>query len=382
MKILSIETSCDETAISIIKYKKNIFSQNIYINILAQELVSQINKHKEFGGVFPTLAKREHQINLPIIFNKVLHKFNSFSNKKIIWNEKLINIIFEKNKDLYKNILKEKIPQFIPEIDAIAVTVGPGLSPSLYVGVNFAKFLSTIWNIPIISVNHMEGHIFASLLIKENEIIAPEFPMLSLLVSGGHTEIILSKKEGSYEKIGQTIDDAAGEAFDKIARMIGLDYPGGSRLSELANIARQEKYKYDFVLPRPIINQKNLNFSYSGLKTAVKVLLEKQEKSDYNKCCVAKEAEDAIIETLMNRLEKAIILKKPKTILIGGGVSANTRLIEEATKLSKKYKTTFYKPKKYLATDNAIMINIAGFKNKKISTKDIHKIKTDSNLKF
>ncbi|HLP86594.1 MAG TPA: tRNA (adenosine(37)-N6)-threonylcarbamoyltransferase complex transferase subunit TsaD [Candidatus Paceibacterota bacterium] len=364
MKILAIETSCDETAIAIINAVKQ--GKKTQFKILGNEISSQIDIHKEYGGVFPALAKREHIKNLPIIFKKVLKQAK----------------------------LK------IENIDAIAVTTGPGLEPALWTGIVFAKEINDKYKIPIVPVNHMEGHIFSifpkkgkTFIIDTNKKI---FPILSLLVSGGHTELILIKDWMKYKKIGQTRDDASGEAFDKVARMLGLPYPGGPEVSRLASIERQEIAKgpsfgassrtvlrevSDFlpsiILPRPMIHSKDYDFSFSGLKTAVLYLIRDLEKKHSNilqnvgiKQMIAREFEDAVVETLVHKTIKAIKEYKIKTLIVGGGVSANKYLQEIMTKALKKnkLKTKVHFPSRELTGDNALMIAIAGYfgiKNKK-----------------
>ena len=219
-------------------------------------------------------------------------------------------------------------------VDAIAVTNGPGLAPALWVGVNFARILSLLWNLPIIPVNHMEGHIHSALLNDDGLYVRPAYPLLSLLVSGGHTELVLTPREGVYKKIGSTRDDAAGEAFDKVARMLGLPYPGGPAVSALADTARERGVASPVSLPRPMLGDDTLNFSYAGLKTAVRVFTDRYAElyeplTDDERMGVAREFEDAVVETLLKKTERAIVRHAPKTALVvGGGVSANRRLRE------------------------------------------------------
>jgi N6-L-threonylcarbamoyladenine synthase len=396
MRILAIETSCDDTGISILEVKKLVqkkggTGKNDTFKILANNTNSQVKIHAEYGGVFPALAKREHQKNLPIIFEKTLKE--------------------SKTK--------------IEKIDLIAVTSGPGLEPALWTGIVFAKELSKKYNIPIVPVNHMEGHIF-SIFPKKSKTFKINstdkiFPMLSLLVSGGHTELVLVKSWMKYKKIGQTRDDAAGEAFDKIARMLGLPYPGGPEVSKLANIERensaleclgsatarargifqqknirafQSTISSEITLPRPMIYSKDYDFSFSGLKTAVLYLIRDLKKEHSNilqnvgiKQKIAREFEDAIVETLVYKTIKAIKKYKIKTLIVGGGVSANTYLQEIMTNEIKKLRKSDFLnikvhfPTKSLTGDNAIMIAIAGyfqFKNKK-PTKNLKLIKAKGN---
>jgi len=372
MKILAIETSCDDTGISVLEVKKS-GSKDVF-TILANNTNSQIKIHSEYGGVFPALAKREHIKNLPIVFEKTLKE--------------------------------AKIK--IEKIDIITVTTGPGLEPALWTGIVFARELSEKYKIPIVPVNHMEGHIF-SIFPKNKKTFTIDlnkniFPMLSLLVSGGHTELILIKgwparpHEGAggmkYKKIGQTRDDAAGEAFDKVARMLDLPYPGGPEISKLALEARNNKLEPNFTLPRPMIYSKDYDFSFSGLKTAVLYLIRDLKEKDPNilnkikiKQAIAKEFEDAVIETLTHKTIKAIKQYKIRTLIVGGGVSANKHLQEIITRDIKKLRKDFLNVKVHfpvmsLTGDNAIMIGIAGYyqyKNKK-TAKNINSIKAQGNL--
>src|SRR3989344_5015633 len=243
MIILAIETSCDETSVAIVEGKGGL--KNPSFEILSNAVLSQIKMHAKWGGVVPMMAKREHSKNLINILEKSLRKSSFLISKseflisKQIQNSKLriINKILEREPELMERFLKFIPTIKPPKIDAIAVTIGPGLEPALWVGINFAKALAFVWNKPIVAVNHMEGHIVASLLksnLKSQISKIMQFPALALLVSGGHTELVLIKKWGDYEIIGQTRDDAAGEAFDKTARMLELPYPGGPQIAKQA----------------------------------------------------------------------------------------------------------------------------------------------------
>jgi len=362
MKILAIETSCDDTCIAILEVKelKNTVSFKILSNVVNSQTI-----HASYGGVFPMMAKREHIKNIGPVFDKAI-------------------------KDA-KN----------PKIDMIAVTVGPGLEPALWVGITFAQELSEKLEVPIIPVNHMEGHILSifptktkTFTIDKSESI---FPVLSLLVSGGHTEIVLAKDFGKYKIIGRTRDDAVGEAFDKVARMLGLPYPGGPEISRLANIERsninsgslaqadepsreifhQKNIRADrnnipsnIKLPRPMMYTKDYDFSFSGLKTAVLYMIRdvyKGKLTEKQKSQIAKEFEDAAIGVLTHKTLRAVKQYKVKTLIVGGGVSANTYLKEtlksKLKEFDKEIKTHF--PVKGLSTDNALMIAIAGYMNHK-----------------
>ena len=356
MKILSIETSCDETGISIIEVKGE---KKPTFKVLANSLNSQIKIHAPYGGVFPALAKREHLKNLPILLERTLKK------------------------------AKIKPSASRPSFDLIAVTSGPGLEPALWTGIVFAKELSKKWNIPIVPVNHMEGHILSVFAKDKNTFSIPQikFPALALLVSGGHTELVLMKDFMKYQIIGETLDDAAGEAFDKVARMLGLPYPGGPEISRLAEEERKkiifegtpqgdgprteqifqqkncdpEKNCFSFSLPRPMLYTKNFDFSFSGLKTAVLYLIRKIGALDEKtKMEIACEFENAVVETLVYKTKKAIEKYKIKTVIVAGGVSANKYLKKELKKMTNpKQKLLF--PEKKLSTDNSIMIGIAGY---------------------
>ncbi len=421
MNILAIETSCDETAIAVVVVK-NIESK-VNFKILGNNISSQIKIHTQYGGVFPMMAKREHTKNIFNVFKKVLREANLFSTyKKDIklsaQRNKELNKILEKEPKLYDNFIEGITKIRKPKIDAIAVTIGPGLEPALWVGINFAKALSKYWDIPIIPVNHMEGHIFSIFPKKSKSFVINKkdglFPMLSLLVSGGHTELVLIKDWMKYKKIGQTRDDAAGEAFDKVARMLGLPYPGGPEISKLAEMERKSEDKMlDFSrsdsssslirgpeksnilskqvhFPRPMINSKDYDFSFSGLKTAVLYYLRDNKIREKDKPKVAKEFENAVVETLVYKTIKAIREYQIKTLIVGGGVSANRYLQkmmkEEVQKLKLSSLTTqkikIYFPSKKLTGDNALMIAIAGYfqyQNKKMA-KNINLIKAKGNL--
>jgi N6-L-threonylcarbamoyladenine synthase len=425
MRILAIETSCDDTAISILEVKKPASTQggtgkSDTFKILANNTNSQVKIHAEYGGVFPALAKREHQKNLPILFEKTLKEAKT----KI---EKTCPV---RSREGSQRVSTSN------GIDLIAVTSGPGLEPALWTGIVFAKELSKKYNIPVVPVNHMEGHMF-SIFPKKGKTFTicsdkKIFPMLSLLVSGGHTELVLVKSGPSfsagkltYKKIGQTRDDASGEAFDKVARMLGLPYPGGPEISKLANIEREnispllseegagggdlelishhlalkgtppQKGGDKFILPRPMMYSKDYDFSFSGLKTAALYLIRDLKEKNPNildnmniKQKIAREFEDAIVETLVYKTIKAIKEYKIKTLIVGGGVSANAYLQKQMKKeINNLRKSDFLNvkvhfPIKSLTGDNAIMIAIAGYfqyKNKK-TIKNLDSIKAKGNL--
>ncbi|MCA9357148.1 tRNA (adenosine(37)-N6)-threonylcarbamoyltransferase complex transferase subunit TsaD, partial [Candidatus Kaiserbacteria bacterium] len=249
-------------------------------------------------------------------------------------------------------------------IDLIAVTSGPGLEPALWVGVNFARALALLWNVPIVAVNHMEGHILASIYDAEHDdqLTPIEFPTIALLISGGHTEIILMKNWGQYEKIGQTRDDAVGEAFDKVARLVGIPYPGGPEVAKLAGEARKRDLPPFTKLPTPMLHTDDFDFSFSGLKTAVRYAVQNKEMSPDEIAALARDFEDAVATVLVKKTLSAIDTHGAKTLIVGGGVSANQHIKREfeSALLTNYPDVTSYFPKPGLSTDNSIMIALAG----------------------
>ncbi|MES2930161.1 MAG: tRNA (adenosine(37)-N6)-threonylcarbamoyltransferase complex transferase subunit TsaD [Patescibacteria group bacterium] len=391
MKILAIETSCDETAIALVDAKET--RGKAEFTILANQLMSQIKLHAEYGGVFPMMAKREHSKNIVPILVSVLKKAKLYSVAKKVKNDekldKKIAKILEKEPELLEQYRSTLIHIKKPKVDAIAVTTGPGLEPALWVGINFAQALSALWNIPVISVNHMEGHIFSIFPNKMKTFVIDKkktiFPMLSLLVSGGHTEIILIKDWMKYKLLGQTRDDAAGEAFDKVARMLGLPYPGGPEISRLAKEEREKGNESKITLPRPMLHSKDYDFSFSGLKTAVLYYIRDNGPiTEKKKSEIAKEFEDAATDVLSAKTIRAVQEYKVKTLIVGGGVSANTHLQEMLREELKKNSlaTKIHFPVKNLSTDNALMIAIAGFFRFKKKNSRRLRIKADGNLKL
>jgi N6-L-threonylcarbamoyladenine synthase len=323
VKILAIETSCDETACAIVENG-------------VKELVSVVASSKDFhestGGIVPEIAARK-QIEF-------------------------IGPVLDQALNLYGDT---------PEsLDAIAVTVGPGLIGSLLVGVEAAKALSIAWNKPLIPVNHLVGHIYGNFVGSSAEVL---FPALVLVISGGHTDFIMMRNHGDMEYLGGTLDDAAGEAFDKTARLLGLaKYLGGIQLSQLAatcnnNIASGQ-------LPRPMIDQPNYDVSFSGLKTAVKRLI---DKNIYSPDVIACEFETALTDVVYTKLKRALKEYKPASILLGGGVSANTALRSRIQLLAEEYSVNFHVPPLKLCTDNAVYIaSAAYFINKPASLADVY----------
>ncbi|MHB1163202.1 MAG: tRNA (adenosine(37)-N6)-threonylcarbamoyltransferase complex transferase subunit TsaD [Minisyncoccota bacterium] len=380
MKILAIETSCDETAIAIVEAEGDETSAQF--RVLGNTLLSQIDIHREYGGVFPALAKREHAKNLVPILEAALEEAELLHEDTQAIPEETrakISEILAREPGLaeaFFEFISECEP---PEIDVIAVTAGPGLEPALWVGINFAKALALVWDKPLVAANHMEGHIMAALAAEkkpetgqETQDLALEIqnvglPVLALLISGGHTELVLMKEWLSYELVGQTRDDAVGEAFDKVARMLELPYPGGpeiSRLAELVRASPSTSPTLAYTLPRPMIGDATCDFSFSGLKTAVLYLLKKNpEMNEHEKQQLAHEFENAVTEVLWKKTARALEETGAQTLVIGGGVSANThirRTFKHSVDTEYPH-VTLRIPPAALTTDNAIMIALAGF---------------------
>jgi N6-L-threonylcarbamoyladenine synthase len=366
MRILSIETSCDETAVSIVE-AVGTFPQARY-TVLGNSLFSQIDIHREYGGVFPMVAKREHARTLVPMLMRALGEAKLL----VPADETLVE---EHHEALYTLLAREEgladsLIHFLeqyekPPVDLIAVTNGPGLEPTLWVGINFARALSKAWDIPVAPINHMEGHILSSIFDGETipEIV---FPAVSLLISGGHTELILMREWGHYEKIGETRDDAVGEAFDKVARMLSLPYPGGPEIGNLALVAREKKLPSFVQLPRPMLESGDFDFSFSGLKTAVRYAVQNKTLTHGEKASVAREFEDAVATVLLRKTKNAIDRHNAQTLIVGGGVSANTYIRETFKEYFwKEYPmVTVYLPPRNLSTDNSIMIALAGHAKK------------------
>ena len=367
MYILGIETSCDDTAAAVIEAKGGFNKPSF--SVLANTSYSQVAIHKKFGGIVPNLASRAHLEKIIPTIKATLSILRIDSGK----------------------------------IDLIAVTKGPGLLPSLLIGVNTARALAYKWQKPIIGVNHIEGHIFSNWLPSKSHLpfhaflarpgesrsgIRPRssrfaghparfglitrfekaseiFPSIILIVSGGHTELVLMKDYGKYKIIGQTLDDAAGECFDKTARLLGLGFPGGPAIAAEAAKFKVQSSKFKVELPRPMINSKDYNFTFSGLKTAVLYLynnLTAQDCSSNNvRSAMADEIQNAIIDVLTAKTVKAIENLNPKTVMICGGVSANKALRENMAEEFESYKIPFLMPNTSYTTDNAAMIATAGY---------------------
>ena len=396
MIILGIETSCDETAVCIIEVEDN--SALPKIKILGNQLYSQVALHTQYGGVYPMMAKREHSQNLVPLLEKCLEESKLIN----LDNNKKANDLLEEEKEKIKNILireqglfepfveliqKIKSDSWSKKIDAIAVTSGPGLEPALWVGVSFAKALSSALNIPIIPTNHMEGHIIISSLdkISDNNFILKKinYPAIALLISGGHTQLVLVEQNQKYKIIGDTKDDAIGEAYDKVARILGLPYPGGPEISKLAEKEREgfPNKKAPYPLPRPMIHSHDFNFSFSGIKTAVLYTVKKVEKiTNPIKQEIAKEFEDAVTEVIFKKTKEAIEQYGAQAVIVGGGVSANKKIREDFNKLSEDLNIQLLIPEVSASTDNAIMIALAGYINIKNGKKTENEFAAKGNL--
>ena len=373
MKILAIETSCDETAVAVVDATGG--ENSARFQVLGNALVTQIELHRGFGGVFPALAKREHAKNLVPVLEAALEEAEMLREDTQAIPQDLhdrIAALLEREPELSEQLIEFLSENEKPAIDAIAVTAGPGLEPALWVGINLAKALALAWDLPIVSVNHMEGHTLSALARKDEDdehvltIRDVAMPTLALLISGGHTELVLMEPWLSYRLIGQTRDDAVGEAFDKVARMLSLPYPGGPEISKLAEAARNEPddFTAGIDLPRPMMNDGSCDFSFAGLKTAVLYLMKKYpDISDEDRKRFAVAFEDAAADVLSEKTSRALEETGAETLVLGGGVSANTHIRRVfSEKLESEHPHVSLRIPPYdLTTDNAVMIALAGF---------------------
>jgi N6-L-threonylcarbamoyladenine synthase len=374
MKILSIETSCDETAVSLVEFNKK--GEEIEVDVLGNSLLSQMKLHAEFGGVYPNLAKREHSKNLGPLVLQVLREANHYREAITpLKPQELIKLreTLSREPELLEDLIQVLTAVERPAIDAIAVTSGPGLEPALWVGINCAKALGDFWNIPVIPINHMEGHLFSSVLKpKGNQaytIPQVTFPAVALLISGGHTELVKISAWGNYEVLGETRDDAVGEAFDKVARLLGYPYPGGPHIAALAVQAMELGFKLEPPFPRPMLKSNDLDFSFSGLKTAVRYYLEnltrkKGELDEFDKAKVARGFQEAVVDVLTEKTQRALQQIGAKSLIVGGGVAANIEIntyMHEMNRIHFNDTVAVYWPERELTTDNAVMIAIAGY---------------------
>ena len=318
MRTLGIETSCDETGVAIYDEKQGL---------IANQLYSQIALHADYGGVVPELASRDH---------------------------------IRKTAPLIQAALKEA-GLTAADIDGVAYTAGPGLVGALLVGATIARSLAYAWNVPAIGVHHMEAHLLAPMLEKQAE-NRPHFQFIALLVSGGHTQLVRVDAVGQYQLLGESIDDAAGEAFDKTAKLLGLDYPGGAALARLAEQGTPQR----FVFPRPMTDRPGLDFSFSGLKTFAansinQAIKEEGELSEQTKADIAHAFQLAVVETLAIKCKRALKETGLKRLVIAGGVSANLQLRQSLTKLMEQLNGEVFYPQPQFCTDNGAMIAYAGF---------------------
>ena len=311
MKVLGIETSCDETAAAVFDGDGGL---------LAHRLFSQVELHAVYGGVVPELASRDHV-------------------------RKLLPLI--------ENVLADA--RVAPaDIGGIAYTAGPGLVGALMVGASVARSLAFAWGCPAVGVHHLEGHLLAPMLEPE----PPQFPFLALLVSGGHTLLAEVRGVGRYQIIGTSVDDAAGEAFDKTAKLLGLPYPGGPALAKLADTGQPGRLR----LPRPMLDRPGLDFSFSGLKTAVVVAIRGKQLDEQMRADVAAEFQQAVVETLATKCMRALDQTGFATLVVAGGVGANRALRHELTRLGEQRNVQVFYPRPEFCTDNAAMIAYAGYR--------------------
>ncbi len=393
MIILAIETSCDETAICLLKTEGK-FPKARY-EILANFLHSQVDIHKVYGGVFPSLAKREHAKTLVPLTKSALTEVKKSGikmHKPEKPNQEVINKVSEilkREEGLSTAFIDLLSDNEWPEIDLIAVTKGPGLEPALWVGVSYAKALAYTLDCPVVPVNHMEGHILSAIydMIETESLFDIKFPALSLLISGGHTEFILMSDWYKYKKIGSTKDDAVGEAFDKVARLLELPYPGGPEISREAERARRNNLpKWNPPLPRPMLNSPDLNLSFSGLKTAVRYAITNRQLERDEKATLCREFEDSVSEVILKKTRRALTETKANTLIVGGGVSANQhirRCLETELLESHKHVSVYF-PEPEVATDNAIMIALCGHAHSEVAhtPRSAQNIQANGNLSF
>lgn len=376
MRILAIETSCDETAIAVVDADVQVNGSGSF-TVLGNALQSQIDIHQEYGGVFPAIAKREHARNLVPVLAEA---FRFYLDEDSDHNTSFTEVRHDVKETLHDILAREQgladaLIAFIarhgvahPNIDAIAVTSGPGLEPALWVGVSFAKALAFVRNVPLVAVNHMEGHIVSGLAQGTQQVggqltvAEPSLPLIALLISGGHTELVAMHSWLSYELVGATRDDAVGEAFDKVARMLGLPYPGGPEVSKLAAEHRTSGAVDEIKLPRPMIHDPHCDFSFSGLKTAVLYRVKDRELEYVKKCAIARAFEDAVADVLWSKTARALESTNARTLVLGGGVSANSHIRDVFQKrIADLFPTvSLYIPHASLTGDNAVMIALAG----------------------
>jgi N6-L-threonylcarbamoyladenine synthase len=309
MRVIGIESSCDETAVAVYDDRRGLLSHCLF---------SQIALHQAYGGVVPELASRDHVVRLLPLVRQALGAASSTRH----------------------------------DIDGIAYTAGPGLIGALLVGASFARSLALAWGLPAIGVHHLEGHLLAPLL----EANPPRFPFVALLVSGGHTQLVDVRGVGQYRILGDTLDDAAGEAFDKTAKMLGLPYPGGAALAQLAETGHGGRFNF----PRPMLDRPGLDFSFSGLKTAALVALRDRELDEEIRADVAYAFQEAVVDTLAEKARRALAATGHRRLVVAGGVGANRRLRERLLSVTRDGGAELYFPRAEFCTDNGAMIALAG----------------------
>lgn len=390
MRILAIETSCDDTGIAVLEIVGVVGGRTSHNFKVLSNVVSSQDIHQNYGGVFPMMAKREHQRNLVPVLEQALKEAKLLINQKSeIKNQnynlkfKTIEKILEREPDLFARISPFLQSYGKPDVDVIAVTHGPGLEPCLWVGVNFARALSYFWDIPLLPVNHIEAHILVNFLknkkypfLNGRQKQGTLFPAVALVVSGGHTQLILVKGIGKYKIIGETRDDAAGECFDKCAKILGLGYPGGPVISKIASTVKGGIIH----LPRPMINSKDYDFSFSGLKTAVLYKTRASKLTNDFVKNMAFEVQQAIVDVLIKKTIQAAKDFKVKTIILGGGVSANQELRDQMKTVAKKARINVVVPPRELSTDNAPMIAVAASFHK-TKKQPWQKLRAEANLR-
>jgi N6-L-threonylcarbamoyladenine synthase len=324
MRVLGVETSCDETGAAIYDSEKGLLAHTLY---------SQVDMHAEYGGVVPELASRDHvRKTIPLI-----------------------------EAVLAESGLKKT------DIDGIAYTAGPGLVGALMVGAAIARSMAFAWNIPAVGVHHMEGHLLAPML----EASPPPFPFVALLVSGGHTQLVKVERMGSYEILGDTLDDAVGEAFDKTAKLLGLSYPGGAALAKLAEKGKAGRFQF----PRPMVDRPGLEFSFSGLKTSAVNTVAGVTLDDQTRCDIAHAFQEAVIDTLVIKCQRALQLTGFKTLVVAGGVGANHYLRQRLQTLMESENGLVFFPRHEFCTDNGAMIAYVGCQRLLAGQKNDLKIK-------
>ena len=311
MRVLGIESSCDETGVAIYDDEQGL---------MAHQLYSQIDMHAQYGGVVPELASRDHIVKMSPLIRQV------FTDAKLEWGD----------------------------VDGVVYTNGPGLIGALMVGACLGQALAFAWNKPAVAVHHMEGHLLAPFLDDNSDV---QFPFVALLVSGGHTQLVDVRGIGEYTLLGESLDDAAGEAFDKTAKLMDMPYPGGPMLSKLANQGDKTRFKF----PRPMTDRPGLDFSFSGLKTSVRTQIKAIDNmTEQDKADISWAFQEAVVDTLAIKCKRALLQTGHKQLVIAGGVSANLRLREKLDAMAKKQRAKVSYPPLAFCTDNGAMIAYAG----------------------